>query len=174
VGERCSFWIAASGLLRTSSPPEIALAASDLKFVLEGDRLHGGWVLVQYARPGDNDAVLAQERSVASGRRLAQISAGTGRAPEPFMLPTGTVTKADAAWNSNRGPWEGPGALDAKAPANAVAAARAKDPRPSAQSVRQAKGAGAPMPITTATFCPRSAVSDRSSEPPYACKSGCR
>src|SRR5579863_629730 len=57
--------------------PEAALASGDLKFVLEGERLHGSWVLVRmksdkfggkrtnwllikhrdaYARPGDHDA----------------------------------------------------------------------------------------------------------------------
>ncbi|MDB6013920.1 MAG: dependent ligase, partial [Gammaproteobacteria bacterium] len=100
-----------------------AFAAGDLKFALEGDRLHGSWVLVrmkgdrfrgnrtnwllikhrdEYARPGDHDALLAEDRSVASGRAMAQIAAGKGRAPTPFMLAKGKGASADAVWNSNR------------------------------------------------------------------------
>ena len=100
-----------------------AFAAGDLKFALEGDRLHGSWVLVrmkgdrfrgnrtnwllikhrdEYARPGDHDALLAEDRSVASGRPMAQIAAGKGRAPTPFMLAKGKGASADAVWNSNR------------------------------------------------------------------------
>ncbi|HVW68077.1 MAG TPA: non-homologous end-joining DNA ligase [Steroidobacteraceae bacterium] len=99
------------------------LAAGDLKFVLEGSRLHGSWVLVRmkgdrfggrrtnwllikhrddYARPGDHDALLAQDRSVASGRSMEQIAAGSGRAPQPFMSAKGTSLEADAVWHSNR------------------------------------------------------------------------
>jgi bifunctional non-homologous end joining protein LigD len=87
--------------------PQRALAAGDLKFELDGERLHGSWVLVRmrgdryggkrtnwllikhrdaYARPGDHDALLAQDRSVSSGRPMATIAAGKGRAPKPFML----------------------------------------------------------------------------------------
>jgi bifunctional non-homologous end joining protein LigD len=103
--------------------PEEALAAGDLKFALEGERLHGSWVLVRmkgdrfrgnrtnwllikhhddYARPGDHDALLEEDRSVASGRPMAQIAAGKGRAPKPFMLAKGEGASADAVWNSNR------------------------------------------------------------------------
>ena len=86
--------------------PEDALAAGDFKFVLAGARLHGSWVLVRmkrdwaggkranwllikhrdaYAREGDGDAILAEDRSVASGRSMAAIAAGTGSKPKPFM-----------------------------------------------------------------------------------------
>jgi bifunctional non-homologous end joining protein LigD len=103
--------------------PEEALAAGDLKFALEGERLHGSWVLVRmkgdrfrgnrtnwllikhrddYASPGDHDALLEEDRSVASGRPMAQIAAGKGRAPKPFMLAKGKGASADAVWNSNR------------------------------------------------------------------------
>jgi bifunctional non-homologous end joining protein LigD len=106
-----------------SQSPEAALAAGELKFVLEGRRLHGGWVLVrmkgerfrgnrtnwllikqrdEYARPGDGDALLAEDRSAASGRTMEQIAAGKGPAPKPFMLAKGTLARADAVWNSNR------------------------------------------------------------------------
>jgi bifunctional non-homologous end joining protein LigD len=101
--------------------PERALAAGDLKFELHGTRLHGSWVLVrmrgdkyggkrtnwllikhrdEYARPGDQDALLADDRSVASGRALAAIGAGKGRAPKPFMLAKKTPASPAAVWHS--------------------------------------------------------------------------
>ena len=103
--------------------PEEALAKGDLKFTLEGERLHGSWVLVrmkhdrtggkrtnwllikhrdEYARDGDGDAILAEDRSVASGRAMAEIAAGDGRGPKPFMLAGGNSTEPDAVWHSNR------------------------------------------------------------------------
>jgi bifunctional non-homologous end joining protein LigD len=86
--------------------PQAALAGGELKFTLDGDRLHGSWVLVRMkhdrnggkrinwllikhrdddARDSDGDAVLAEDRSVASGRAMAAIAAGAGRKPRPFM-----------------------------------------------------------------------------------------
>ena len=91
---------------------EDGLRDGGLKFTLNGKRLHGGWVLVRMkhdrsahgkaalrknwllikhrdasARDGDADALLAADRSVASGRAMADIAAGRGRAPKPFMVP---------------------------------------------------------------------------------------
>ena len=115
---------------------EQALAAGDLKFVLEGEKLHGSWVLVRmkgdrfggkhanwllikhrdaYARPGDHDALLAEDRSVASGRSMEEITVGKGRAPKPFMLPPNTKAEANAVWHSNRGDFEGGGSGGASA-----------------------------------------------------------
>ena len=116
------YWIA-----QGDQPPEPALKSGELKFTLRGQRLHGGWVLVrmkndryggsgkrrnwllikqrdEYAREGDRDSFLAEDRSVASGRPLAQIEAGKGRAPKPFMLAKqgGRTAKANAVWHSNR------------------------------------------------------------------------
>src|ERR1700678_539730 len=77
--------------------PEQGLADGDLKFTLHGARLHGSWVLVRMkhdrkygkrtnwllikhrdaeAREDDADALLAEDRSVASGRTMAAIAAG--------------------------------------------------------------------------------------------------
>ncbi len=102
-------------------PPERALADGDLKFTLDGERLHGGWVLVrmkhdrtggkrtnwllikhrdEFAEEGDADAVLAEDRSVASGRNMAAIAAGKGRGPRPFMLAGTNSADPDAVWNS--------------------------------------------------------------------------
>ncbi|MGO4724821.1 MULTISPECIES: DNA ligase D [unclassified Inquilinus] len=101
--------------------PQRALAKGDLKFTLHGKRLHGSWVLVrmkrdrtggqrtnwllikhrdEHAVEGDGDAVLAEDRSVASGRAMADIAAGRGRGPKPFMLAGKAAAKADAVWES--------------------------------------------------------------------------
>ena len=95
------------------------LAKGDLKFVLEGEKLHGGWVLVRmkndkfkskrnnwllikhhdhYASDGDGEAILEKDHSVASGRAMKAIEAGTGKMPKPFMRAKSF--KADAVWNS--------------------------------------------------------------------------
>ncbi|MGH6992813.1 MAG: DNA ligase D, partial [Caulobacteraceae bacterium] len=101
--------------------PKRALAKGELKFVMEGERLHGGWVLVRLdrsrargdkhdwllikhrdeaARPGQGGEVLKEDRSVASGRSMADIAAGKGPRPTPFV---GTRAGArDAVWRSNR------------------------------------------------------------------------
>jgi bifunctional non-homologous end joining protein LigD len=82
-----------------------ALKSGQLKFLLAGERLKGEWVLVRlkrdrgarnrnnwllikhrdrYARD-DGDRLLKSDRSIASGRRMAQIAAGKGERPTPFM-----------------------------------------------------------------------------------------
>jgi bifunctional non-homologous end joining protein LigD len=104
--------------------PQQAFADGDLKFSLDGERLHGSWVLVRMktdrtggkrtnwllikhhddnAVEGDGDAVLAEDRSVASGRTMAAIAAGKGRGPKPFMLAKRTAAEPDAVWDSNSG-----------------------------------------------------------------------
>ncbi|WP_375776305.1 DNA ligase D [Bradyrhizobium sp. ma5] len=112
-----------------SDDPERGFKKGDLKFTLHGDKLHGSWVLVrmkndrfggkrtnwllikhrdEYAVDGNGEAVLDEDRSVASGRSMAEITAGKGRSPKPFMLAKGNgkakaTMKADAVWQSNRG-----------------------------------------------------------------------
>ncbi len=102
--------------------PEAQLKAGELKFVIEGERLHGGYVLVRMrndreggkrknwllikhrdaaARDGDHDRLLAEDRSVASGRPMAQIAAGQGRRPKSFMRAKALAARADAVWRSN-------------------------------------------------------------------------
>jgi bifunctional non-homologous end joining protein LigD len=104
--------------------PEKALESGDLKFTLEGKRLHGSWVLVrmkhdrmrskstnwllikhrdEHAHDGDGDAVLAEDRSVASGRAMAAIAAGKGRGPKPFMLGGESAANPNAVWDSSQG-----------------------------------------------------------------------
>ena len=104
--------------------PEQALAKGDFKFTLEGQRLHGSFVLVRmrsdrdggkrtnwllikhhddFSVEEDGAAVLKDNAtSVASGRTMEAIAAGKGRKPKPFMVQSGDV-QADAVWDSNHG-----------------------------------------------------------------------
>ena len=104
--------------------PEDALASGDFKFTLDGGRLHGSWVLVrlktdrtggkrtnwllikhrdEHAHEGDADALLAEDRSIASGRSMAQIAEGAKPGPKPFMLAAEGRAEPTAVWHSNRG-----------------------------------------------------------------------
>jgi bifunctional non-homologous end joining protein LigD len=82
-----------------------ALKAGNLKFLMVGERLKGEWVLVRMMRDRNGgkrnnwllikhrdkfarengDALLRKDRSVASGRRMAEITAGRGAKARPFM-----------------------------------------------------------------------------------------
>ncbi len=111
-----------------SDDPERGFKKGDLKFTLDGDKLHGSWVLArmrhdrnggkrtnwllikhrdEFAKEGKANNVLDADQSVASGRTMDQIAAGKGKAPKPFMTArSGSksgVVKADAVWHSNRG-----------------------------------------------------------------------
>jgi bifunctional non-homologous end joining protein LigD len=107
-----------------SDNPERGFAKGDLKFTLDGEKLHGSWVLVrmrrdrdgggrtnwllikhrdEFAREGAANDILDEDRSVASGRSMADIAAGKGRAPKPFMLAKTRRMSADAVWDSSRG-----------------------------------------------------------------------
>jgi bifunctional non-homologous end joining protein LigD len=104
-------------------PAAKALADGDLKFTLDGVRLHGSWVLVrmrkdrnggkhtnwllikhkdQYSVAGGADDLLGLDESVASGRSMSDIAAGKGKSPKPFMLTTKTLARSNAVWNSDR------------------------------------------------------------------------
>ncbi|CAN5126404.1 DNA ligase D [soil metagenome] len=105
-----------------------ALKKGELKFVLEGERLHGSWVLVRMnwdrnakdgrkrqeegkrsnwllikhkdeaAQPGKGAAILEDDASIASGRTMADIAAGKGKGPKPFILKA--KGEKDAVWIS--------------------------------------------------------------------------
>jgi len=99
-----------------------ALSRGELKFVLAGEKLKGSFVLVRMKgdRYGgkrnnwllikhkdewadkDGEAVLEKDRSVASGRTMAQIAKGTGKAPTPFMTGGRHAFKPDAIWHSSK------------------------------------------------------------------------
>ena len=95
--------------------PREGLKRGDLKFSLEGERLKGSWVLVRMkndrrggkrtnwllikhrddnAREDDGDALLTAPKSIASGRSLAAIAAGKGKAPTPFITRKPSISGA--------------------------------------------------------------------------------
>jgi bifunctional non-homologous end joining protein LigD len=131
-----------------SDDPERGFKKGDLKFTLEGEKLHGSWVLVrmrndrdggkrtnwllikhrdEYAREGDANTILDEDISVASGRAMKDIAAGKGRAPKPFMTGKAGRAKADAVWNSNRG--DAAEVRAAKSPRGAKPAAKSASPK---------------------------------------------
>ncbi|MGE3649508.1 MAG: non-homologous end-joining DNA ligase, partial [Reyranellaceae bacterium] len=110
------------GYWTAEGDPHAGLRKGELKFTLDGERLKGSWVLVRMkrdraggkrtnwllikhrdkaARTGDAERWLKRnDGSVASGRTLEQIAAGTGKRPTPFM--TDRKASAGAVWQSNR------------------------------------------------------------------------
>jgi bifunctional non-homologous end joining protein LigD len=100
--------------------PIKALKKGELKFVLDGEKLHGSWVLVRLkdrererrhnwllikhrddaARSHDDEDVLDEAKSVASGRDMDDIAKGKGRAPKPFMRAA--QVRSDAVWRSDK------------------------------------------------------------------------
>jgi bifunctional non-homologous end joining protein LigD len=137
-------------------PAEAALHKGDLKFTLDGERLKGSWVLVRmrgdrfkskrqnwllikhrdaFAREGDGEAALPTDRSIASGRSMAAIAAGKGRAPKPFMTRGSAHLTADAVWDSNSGL-----AADLRAPSTSRGSTAERDTKKSpARSKRPSK-----------------------------------
>jgi bifunctional non-homologous end joining protein LigD len=143
-----------------SDDPDRGFKKGDLKFTLHGDKLHGSWVLVrmkgdryggkrtnwllikhrdEFASEGEANDILDDDRSVASGRAMAQIAQGKGRAPKPFMLAK--KTKADAVWQSNRGDAAEARSLRKTAALRATPETKKRAP---AQSARPKKVAGMP------------------------------
>lgn len=111
------YWAPEKGFESVSA----ALAKGELKFVMEGERLHGSWVLVRMkpdekkkTKPAwmlikhrDGDAVennaggpAEADRSVASGRTMEEIASGKRRVVKPFL--TGKGPDAGAVWQSDR------------------------------------------------------------------------
>jgi bifunctional non-homologous end joining protein LigD len=64
------------------------------------------WLLIKqrdvYEGKDDDDTVLDQGTSVASGRTMDQIAAGKGRGPEPFMIGGRKVRDPRGLRHSNR------------------------------------------------------------------------
>jgi bifunctional non-homologous end joining protein LigD len=107
-----------------SDDPERGFKKGDLKFTLDGGKLHGSWVLVrmrndrtggkrtnwllikhrdEFTREGEANDILRQDRSIASGRTMEEIAQGKGRAPKPFMTAKNGRGRPDAVWHSSRG-----------------------------------------------------------------------
>ncbi len=101
---------------------EEALRSGELKFTLAGQKLQGDWVLVRmrgdrqqenrinwllikhrdgFARADDADALLDDDRSVASGRSMEEIAAGKGRAPRRFVTGRARTIGPNAVWHSS-------------------------------------------------------------------------
>lgn len=138
--------------------PAKALAKGELKFNIAGEKLKGSYVLVrmkryrtgstrtnwllikhrdEWAKPGDGDALLKKDRSVASSRTMAQIAAGKGDEPTPFMLKGRAAARADAVWHS-----DGADALSEN-PAHQGRGGRRKTPKAvRAADIRQAAWSG--------------------------------
>ena len=112
------------GYWKPQGDPEAMLRKGDLKFELEGEKLHGSWVLVRmrndkykskrnnwllikhhdrYEKNASGDAILKKDRSIASGRSMEEIEAGKGKRPKPFMLKAAAAFQRDAVWNSSKG-----------------------------------------------------------------------
>ncbi|PVM70943.1 DNA ligase D [Caulobacter radicis] len=105
-----------------------ALAKGELKFVMEGGRMHGSWVIVrtkrdargraswmlikhrdEAAQPGNRSGPTDADRSIASRRTMAEIASGKGNAATPFM--TGEGAPAGAIWQSDRDDGAPPGLI---------------------------------------------------------------
>jgi bifunctional non-homologous end joining protein LigD len=117
-GGTVQIWDRGYWIPESDKAPEEALAEGDLKFTLQGTKLHGSWVLVRIKHNRDNskrinwllnkhhdaaaveshgDAILAADKSVASGRSLEAIAEGRGRAPRPFMVAARPKSSAGRA-----------------------------------------------------------------------------
>ena len=127
-----------------------ALAKGELKFVMEGERMHGSWVLVRFkadkvskSKPGwmlikhrDEAAVDGDvggptdaDRSIASKRTMTEIAEGKRRKVKSFMTAAGP--DAGAVWQSNR---------ERESSAPPPSGKRAKSPAGQARSGSKAKG----------------------------------
>jgi bifunctional non-homologous end joining protein LigD len=124
------FWAPEKGFEKIGA----ALAKGELKFVMEGERMHGSWVIVRTKRDsrgkaswllikhrdegaeeGNVSGPTDDDRSVASGRTMTEIANGKGKAATPFMTAEGSA--AGSVWQSNR---------DDSAPAGLIAPTKPK------------------------------------------------
>ena len=103
-----------------SEDPERGFKKGELKFTLHGEKLHGSWVLVrmkgdrdggkrtnwllikhrdEFAREGEANDILEEDRSVASGRSMDADRAGQGQGAKAFMLAKGERPKPTRSGN---------------------------------------------------------------------------
>jgi len=102
--------------------PERAYDKGKLDFTLEGEKLHGGWILTrmrkarrreadqlatdqassEFAREGEKNKTLDEDSSVASSRSMDEITAGKGRGPKPLVTAKKSRAPAKAQWKSHR------------------------------------------------------------------------
>ncbi len=136
------------------------LKKGDLKFTLDGEKLHGSFVLVRmkhdrnggkrtnwllikhrddHAVDGGGEAILDKDASVASGRSMEAIAEGKGRAPKPFMIGKAAKIRKDAVWDSSEGE-----AADARARKGVKTKADVAKKAPAKRAVRATKTATMP------------------------------
>jgi len=102
--------------------PKRAYIKGKLDFTLEGEKLHGGWILTrmrkregekrtnwllikhrdEFAREGKKNRILDEDTSVASNRSMDEIAAGKGRGPKSFVTKKASRAPAKAEWQSHR------------------------------------------------------------------------
>jgi bifunctional non-homologous end joining protein LigD len=103
--------------------PHEGLRKGDLKIIMHGERLQGGYVLVRMQRRErekknnwllikHRDEFAVEERgerlveeetsSIASERSMDDIAAGKGKGPKPFMTGKAGRASAKGVWQSNR------------------------------------------------------------------------
>ena len=109
------YWAPEKGFEKISA----ALTKGELKFVMEGERMHGSWVIVRTKKDsrgkaswllikhrdegaidGNTTGPTDVDESVASGRTMVEIASGKGKAATPFMTAKGAA--AGSVWQSNR------------------------------------------------------------------------
>jgi bifunctional non-homologous end joining protein LigD len=126
--------------------PHKGLKSGDLKIVMDGERLKGGFVLVRmkrrpkerhdnwllikhhdgWALEGHGDALVEEENtSVASGRTMDQIAEGKGKGPTRFMTGKARAA-AKRVWRSKGGEAETAALLRARAAPSVKAPAKLK------------------------------------------------
>jgi bifunctional non-homologous end joining protein LigD len=100
--------------------PQQSYRKGKLDFILDGDKLSGGWILTRMrpregerrtnwllikhrdesSREGKKNIILKDDRSVASGRSMDEIAEGKGKGPKPFMSAARARRPAKAVWGS--------------------------------------------------------------------------
>ncbi|RAK57531.1 DNA ligase D [Phenylobacterium deserti] len=118
--------------------PHEGLRRGDFKIVMHGERVKGSYVLVRmkprerekrtnwllikhhddFATDSRGEALVEDElTSIASGRTMEEIAAGTGKGPKPFMTGGSKRASGKAVWQSNRAePESTPAAAALRAP----------------------------------------------------------
>jgi bifunctional non-homologous end joining protein LigD len=159
-----------------SKSPQDMLRGGNLRFKLDGTRLKGSWVLVRmrndrtggrrnnwllikhhdsFERAGDgNGSGAVGDRSVASGRTMADIASGKGRKPKPFILK-GVRYEKDAVWQSQRDEAAQPAAI---APVKRPNRARASQPRKAASRNSTIASRASPIVMGLAISSPDKAL----------------
>ena len=134
--------------------PGRAYRKGKLDFTLDGEKLHGGWILTrmrkregekrtnwllikhrdEFAREGKKNKLLDEDISVASGRSMDEIAAGKGRGPKPFVMAKQARAPANAEWKSHRAAARAPAA---KTRSGKIAVRSSRSPRKKATKKRK-------------------------------------